>query len=196
MKINGKKPKIVMNSPVVLSFVFVCFFATLLGELTKGAVTRFLFMASRSSLADPMTYLRLFTHVFGHNGFDHFMGNAAYLLLLGPILEEKYNAGRIVMVIVSTALITAAANAVFLPGVAICGASGVVFAFIMLASFTGFKDGEIPLSFIMIGVLFIGEQVVQGIFVADQVSNLSHILGGVVGAVVGYWLNKMKTARA
>ncbi|MDY4507258.1 MAG: rhomboid family intramembrane serine protease [Candidatus Faecousia sp.] len=34
--------------------------------------------------------MRCFTHVFGHVGFDHFLGNAMCLLLIGPMLEEKY----------------------------------------------------------------------------------------------------------
>ena len=32
----------------------------------------------------------LFTYVPGRGDWAHFMGNAAYLLLLGPMLEEKY----------------------------------------------------------------------------------------------------------
>ena len=71
-----------------------------------------------------------------------------------------------------------------------CGASGVVFAFIVLASFTGFRDGEIPLTFILIAVIYIGQQVYEGIAVSDNVSNMVHIVGGLVGAAIGYLLNK------
>lgn len=85
-----KRMKISYNAPVILSFVFICLVAMLVGVLTGGRSTRLLFMTYHSSLANPLTYLRLFTHVFGHSGWSHFMGNAAYLLLLGPMLEEKY----------------------------------------------------------------------------------------------------------
>ena len=71
-----------------------------------------------------------------------------------------------------------------------CGASGVVFAFIILASFTGFKDGEIPLTFILVAIIYIGQQVFEGITVIDNISNMAHIVGGAVGAVLGYLLNK------
>ena len=71
-----------------------------------------------------------------------------------------------------------------------CGASGVVFAFIILASFTGFKEGEIPLTFILVAVIFIGQQVYEGIAVQDNISNMAHIIGGIIGAVLGYLLNK------
>lgn len=76
------------------------------------------------------------------------------------------------------------------PSVALCGASGVVFAFILLTSFTGFKNGEIPISFILVALIFIGQQVYEGIAVRDNISNMSHILGGVVGSVIGYRLNR------
>ena len=66
----------------------------------------------------------------------------------------------------------------------------MVFAFIILASFTGFKEGEIPLTFILVAVIFIGQQVYEGIAVQDNISNMAHIVGGIVGAIVGYWLNK------
>ena len=78
----------------------------------------------------------------------------------------------------------------FFPGIALCGASGVVFAFIMMTSFTSFREGEIPLTVILVAVIFIGQQVYEGLFVQDNISNTGHILGGIVGAVVGYTLNK------
>ena len=85
-----RKLKITFNAPVTLGFVFICFVVTLLGVLTGGGSIRLLFMTYHSSLTNPLTYLRFFTHVFGHAGWSHFIGNASYLLLLGPMLEEKY----------------------------------------------------------------------------------------------------------
>lgn len=32
-----------------------------------------IFMTYHSSLMSPLTYLRLFTHVFGHDGWQHFI---------------------------------------------------------------------------------------------------------------------------
>ena len=68
----------------------------------------------------------------------------------------------------------------------------MVFALILLSSFTSMKEGEIPLTFILVAALYIGQQVYQGIFVNDNVSNLTHILGGLVGAGLGYVMNKDK----
>lgn len=185
-----KKFKITFNAPVVLTFVVICFIATMLGIITQGRSTQAVFMTYHSSLKNPMTYIRFITHVFGHLGWGHFIGNASYLLLLGPMLEEKYGSDRIIIVIAITALATSLINYIFFGNIALCGASGIVFAFIVLASFTGFKAGEIPLTFILVVIIFIGQQVYEGITIQDNISNMAHIVGGIVGACVGYGLNK------
>lgn len=185
-----RKLKITFNAPAVLGFVAICFIATLLGILTNGATTQAFFMTYHSSLTNFMTYIRLFTHVFGHAGWSHFLGNATYLLLLGPMLEEKYGSKTLIEIIAITALVTGLVNYIIFPTTSLCGASGVVFAFIILASFTGFKRGEIPLTFIIIFIIFIGQQIYEGITVTDDISNLTHIIGGAVGGCVGYILNR------
>jgi len=189
-----KKLKISYNAPITLTFVIVCFIATILGVITRDAVTRILFMTYRDSFTNPMTYLRLFTHIFGHAGWSHFIGNASYLLLLGPMLEEKYGAKGILMVMGITSVVTALVNFIFFPNTGLCGASGVVFAFILLASFTGFKEGELPMTFILVAIIFLGQQVVEGVALRDNISNMAHIVGGIVGAAFGYFLNKKNTS--
>lgn len=192
MSYSKKKPIITFNSPIVLGFVIACFVVTLFGIISGGRITKLLFMTYRASMKNPLTWLRFFTYVLGHSGWDHFAGNAAYLLLLGPMLEEKYGPKMLGRIILITALVTSVINFIFFPSVAMCGASGIVFAFIILASFTGFKDGEIPLTFVLVAVLYIGQQVIEGITITDNVSNMSHIIGGVVGSIVGYRLNVSK----
>ena len=90
-----KKIKNTFNAPVVLGFAAICFIATLLNYLTNGKSNHMIFMTYHSSLMSPLTYLRLFTHVFGHDGWQNFIGNMAYILLLGPMLEENKNFGTI-----------------------------------------------------------------------------------------------------
>lgn len=185
-----KKRRITFNSPVVLSFVIISFGAMVLNYLTAGMSNRLLFMTYHSSLASPLTYVRFFTHVLGHSGWSHYIGNMMYLLLLGPMLEEKYGSRTIIEVILITGLVTGLVTWLLFPSIALCGASGVVFAFIMMTSFTSFKEGEIPLTVILVAVIYIGQQVYEGLFVQDNISNMGHILGGIVGAVAGYTLNK------
>jgi len=191
---SSSKPKlkIVINSPVILTFSAICLLALILGKLTNNNTNAMLFSVYRqgASMANPLTYLRFFGHVFGHANLDHLIGNLMMILVLGPMLEERYGGKLIALIIAITALVTGLASFILFPKVALMGASGVVFAFILLSSFTGFKDREIPLTFILVALLYLGQQVYQGIFVDDNVSQFTHILGGITGAVIGYNLNK------
>ena len=185
-----KKLKITFNAPVVLSLATISFVATLLNYVTGGASGRVLFMTYHSPLSSPMTWIRAFTHIFGHADWTHLIGNMSYLLLLGPMLEEKYSSQTLAGVIAVAAVVTSVVNYIFFPGIALCGASGVVFAFILLSSFTEFREGEIPVTFILVAVFFLGQQIYDGITVQDNISNMAHIVGGIIGGLLGYVLNK------
>ncbi|MCD7737611.1 MAG: rhomboid family intramembrane serine protease [Lachnospiraceae bacterium] len=184
--------KIVINAPVILSFVLISFIATLLNQITGGVSNAMFFMTYHSPLTSPLTWLRFFTHVFGHSGWEHLIGNMTYLLLLGPMLEEKYGSADILKVIAVTALMTGLVNYIFFPNVALCGASGVVFALILLSSIVGVRQREIPLTFILVAVIFLGQQVYEGIAIEDNISNMAHIVGGIIGSVFGYIFNRKK----
>ena len=182
--------KIKFNSPVILVFVALCFIAMVLSILTGGVMDGLLFATYHSSLKDPLTYVRFFTHVLGHVDWTHLIGNMMYILLLGPLLEERYGGKKILMVILLTALATGLVNYFLFPGVALCGASGICFAFILMASFTGFRNGQIPVTFILVAILYLGQEIYQGIFVSDNISNTAHLIGGLIGSVIGYRFGK------
>ena len=191
---NGKEKrfKISFNSPVMLGFTLICFAALILNTITGGLANRLLFSVYRSSMLNPLTYIRFIGHIFGHSGWQHFIGNIMLILVIGPLLEEKYGFRNILAVILSTALITGIIHFMFFPHTMLLGASGVVFALILLSSFVSIKEGEIPMTFILVTVIYIGQQIFEGIFVNDNISNLTHIIGGITGAGMGYALNKRK----
>lgn len=195
MKSSSTKLRVSFNSPVILGFTLICFGALLLGLITGGFTTRVFFSVYHSSLLNPLTYIRFVGHVFGHSGWEHFLGNIMLLLVIGPLLEEKYGSTDIFFVILTTAIVTGVASYIFFPGVMLLGASGVVFALILLSSFTSIKEGEIPLTFILVAIIYIGEQIYQGLFVRDNISNFTHIVGGIVGAVLGYAMNKHRLSQ-
>lgn len=197
MQNGGKKFKatISFNSPVILGCVMICFAALILGAVTGGASTNALFSVYRSSLLSPLTYLRFIGHIFGHANWNHFMGNIMIILIVGPLLEEKYGSMNMLFVILSTAIVTGLVNYILFPRTQLLGASGVVFALILLSSFTSMKEGSIPLTFIMVAVIYMGQQVYEGIFLRDNVSNMTHVVGGVVGAGLGYVMSKNEMGR-
>ena len=140
-----KKIRITFNAPLVLGFALLCTAVTII-RLTAGDGTDRFFATYASSWSDPMTYVRLFTHVIGHAGFAHLLGNMSYILLLGPMLEEKYGWKNLLAVMLVTAAVTGLVHNLFFPRIYLLGASGIVFAFILLTSFTSVKEGEIPLT--------------------------------------------------
>jgi len=188
----SRRWKIVFNSPAVIIFGLICVIALLVGISTGGKSTTLLFMTYHSSLKEPLTWVRFFTHVCGHSSWEHLLGNLSYILLLGPLLEEKYGSGKIFMVIVITALVTAVVTYIFFPQAALLGASGVVFAFIILSSITGFSDKEIPITFLLVAAIYLGQQIYSGLFVKDNIANFAHIIGGLVGAVSGFVLMRRR----
>lgn len=195
MNTGNKKLQLSFNSPVILGFTIACFVVLILDKVTGTVSTNMLFSVYRSSLLSPLTYVRFFGHVLGHAGWEHFIGNIMLILVVGPLLEEKYGSANILFVILITALVTGIINFAFFPHIQLLGASGVVFALILLSSFTSFKEGKIPLTFLLVAAIYIGEQVYDGIFIKDNVSNLTHIAGGVVGSGLGFVMNKNKMRR-
>lgn len=59
----------------------------------------------------------------------------------------------------------------------------------MLVSFIDCREEEISITFILVAAIFIGQQVYEGIAVQNNISNIAHIVGGIVGAIIVYGLN-------
>ena len=195
MKNTGRKIKFSFNSPIVLGFTIICFIALVLNWLTRGWANNAVFSVYHSSLLSPFTYIRMIGHIFGHANWEHFIGNIMLILMVGPLLEEKYGSSNLLFVILATALVTGIVNYIFFPHVQLLGASGVVFAFILLSPFTGVKEGTVPVTLVLVALIYIGGQVYDGLFLKDNVANLTHILGGLVGAGLGYVMHKNKMNR-
>ncbi len=187
-----KKWRLAYNSPVTLTFFFLCAAVLALDYLTQGNSTELCFCVYRSSLRDPLTYVRLFGHVLGHNGFGHFFGNMCYILLLGPLVEEKYGWRAMLSSIALTALVSGVLHSILFANVGLLGASGVVFMLIMLSAFTDVSEGEIPLTLILVALIYLGQELYDCFFLKDNVSHLGHLIGGACGIVCGILLKKPK----
>ena len=122
------------------------------------------------------------------------------VLATGPMLEDKYGSRALVFMAAVTVVITGLLSVTVL-NVGLLGASGIVFCFIMLSADAGARQGTIPVTTIAVACLFIGREVYQGLW-EDQVSQFAHIMGGVCGALFGYFdgpqflMNRSHTATA
>ncbi len=177
--------RIRFNAPVVLSFALLSFLVLMLDGLTGGVSTTQFFCVYPSSFTSPLTYIRLFGHVLGHTGFSHYLSNMTLFLVIGPPLEEKYGGRKLIFAILITAFATGVAHMIFGGNTALLGASGVVFMMIVLSSLAGSKQGGIPITLILVAVIYLGGEMVDAVTADDSVSQLAHIVGGICGIVLG-----------
>ncbi len=182
--------RIKYNAPVTLTFAFASAAVLGIAQIASpdGSLMRDFFMVdgNRSmNWSSPLDWLNLVSYVLGHADWSHLLGNFSFILLLGPGLEKDYGKGDILIMMGITALATGLLNAVFFPSM-LLGASGIVFMMILLSSFTNVEKGEIPLTFILIVLLYIGQQVYEALANNDQVSQFAHIIGGIIGSAFGF----------
>lgn len=182
--------RISYNSPVILSFALLSLAALLLDRLTDGASNLRLFCVYRAPLSDPLAWPRFILHVLGHADWTHYMNNILMLLVIGPPVEERYGSRGLLLSILATAFISGLAQWLFFPGTGLLGASGIVFMLIVMASLSGMRTGEIPLTFILVLLLYLGGEIMSGLFTKDNISQLIHIIGGLCGAVFGFVLRR------
>lgn len=182
------------NAPVVLTFTLLSALALLLNFLTNGASNRLVFSVYRSRLLDPMQYLRLFTYALGHANYSHFLGNFTIILLVGPMLEEKYGSKPLLKMMMMTAVITGLIQIIFFPSTALLGASGIAFMMILLSSFANYQRGRIPITLILVAVIYLSGEVIAAVTnPGDDISQMGHIIGGLCGTLFGWAITKDKT---
>lgn len=183
------------NAPVVLSMALLSAIVLLLNYLTGGASNKLLFSVYRTKLLDPLMYVRMFTYVLGHANYSHFIGNFTIILLVGPMLEEKYGSIPLLKMIAMTAFITGLVQIIFFPSTALLGASGVAFMMILLSSFANYQKGRIPITLILVALIYLTGEIVDGIASPnDNISQMGHIIGGICGTLFGWAITKPQAA--
>lgn len=176
------------NAPVTLTFALIATLVLAADQLFNANIIPSLFTVppkGQFSFSNIVDWFRLISHVAGHAGWSHLLGNFAFILLLGPILEEKYGSGLVLVMILVTALVTGLLNVSF-SDKALLGASGVVFMMILLVSITNIRGGEIPLTFILVVALYLVKEIINAFHTGDQIAQFAHITGGVCGSLFGF----------
>lgn len=190
MKAKLGKLRVSYNAPVTLTFILICWAVVLFNPLFSGELTKRIFCVYRSSLTHPLTYVRMLCHVMGHIDYSHFIGNALPILILGPGLEERYGSRAVLFSIFVAALTSGIFWFIAFPQYSLLGASGIVFMMVMLSTFGNVRDGYIPLTCIVVMVLYVGGEVLDAIFAVDTVSQTAHIIGALCGTVLGFLLRQ------
>ncbi|MBI1305283.1 MAG: rhomboid family intramembrane serine protease [Bacteroidetes bacterium] len=178
--------RISFNAPVTLIFAILCTFVLALDKIFLGSTNVLFTMSPGFDFRNWVSYFTSFSYVFGHADINHLMGNMAFILLLGPVLEERYGAKHLLIMMAITTLATSIFFYLFF-NERILGASGIVFMFIVLTSFANRQKNTIPLTFILVCLIFLGQEVVASLS-EDNVSQTAHLAGGALGGVFGlFW---------
>lgn len=184
------KLRVIYNAPVTLTFSIAAVVVMAMEHFMPGFAG--LFFAAPGKIgsevgfnwASGLDYFRLFTHVLGHQDWGHLLSNLSFVLLLGPLLEERYGSAMLTLMITITALVTGVLNVCFIPRT-LMGASGIAFMMILLSSFTAISKHQIPLTFLLVLALYMGRELLVGLQ-DKNVSSLAHIAGGLCGSLFGF----------
>ena len=194
--------RIKYNAPTVLTFAFISAVVLVLSQTVARSLTEQWFLVPGKGNFSPSSFrnwMTLFTHVLGHKDWLHLVSNFSIILLVGPILEEIYGSFSLFIMICITAFVTGLLNILFFNSM-LLGASGVVFMMILLASFTNFNKGEIPLTFILILILYLGKEFFDSFGNAagagDSISHFAHIVGGFIGSLFGFFRRRKQWDRS
>mmetsp|Transcript_8770 Transcript_8770/g.18093 ORF Transcript_8770/g.18093 Transcript_8770/m.18093 type:complete len:211 (+) Transcript_8770:24-656(+) len=147
-------------------------------------------------------HLRLLSWPLAHTGFPHFFHNYKMILLLGAPVEGHFGSRIMAWLCFLTSVVCALFHWCMTTNKALMGASGILYMLIGLHTVSGAggveivgKGVKVPVTFVLVCVMFLAEEVWLVGTRDDQVSHLTHVVGGVVGVVWGYrWNNKKKRA--
>ena len=182
------KVRITYNAPVTLTFALISALILLIDTLflNNNLIPAIFTVPGNPNFHfnQPLDYLRLILHIFGHSDWNHLISNMAFILLLGPMLEERYGSGILSLMMIVTSLVTGVLNACF-STFPMVGSSDIAFMMILLASFTSLSKNEIPLSFILILILYIGREIVTH-QQKDNIAIIAHIAGGLCGSLFAF----------
>jgi len=180
--------KVTFNAPFTLVFTIAALVVFVLFQHAPSPPMPFV-LPGEFMWKDPVWYASLVGYTLGHANLEHLLGNFSIILMLGPILEEAYGTKKLFLMVTITGISTAIFH-MFFWDYGLMGASGIVFMFIVLSSLINIKGKELPLTFILVVVLFLGKEIYNA-FGTDTVSQFAHIAGGVTGVIFGYFHKKL-----
>ena len=181
------------NSPVIISYLILSLIACFLNFISHGKSNKLLFTSYRSSPFNPLTYIRLFTHSIGHVDLSHLIHNFLFILLIGPMIEEKYGSINLIVMLLITSLVIGLFNTIF-SNYSITGASGNVYMLIVLSSFSNITEGKIPITLVLILIFYVLSEFKDRLIEGNKKTyHTGHLLGALCGIGFGFYFLYFKT---
>lgn len=182
----------VFDSPVTISFSLLSVLLFVLNCLAFKGTLDVKILTSPTTSAGPIpfmatqisSYLRLFLYAFGSQNFVGLLSNLLFLLMLGPVMEERYGSLVIGIMMAVSVLFSGVLNTCFCE-TSLQGCMPIIFMMIFLNSFMSFSKKKIPVSFLVIFVFYIAREVFGKTF-SEIVGLIICITGGLCGSLFAF----------
>lgn len=182
----------VFDSPVTISFSLLSVLLFVLNCLPIKGTPDIKILSSPTTSAGPIpfmatqisSYLRLFLYAFGSQNFVGLLSNLLFLLMLGPVMEERYGSLVIGIMMAVSVLFSGVLNTCFCE-TSLQGCMPIIFMMIFLNSFMSFSKKKIPVSFFVIFVFYIVREV-SGKTFSEIVGLIICITGGLCGSLFAF----------
>ena len=175
------------NSIVIISYFLICLIFVILNAILNGKINDF-FAVRRGSFLNPMNYVRLLTTGLCHEDWAHFRNNFIIILLVGPMLEEKYGSIQLLEMLLITTALSSMLHFIFHNNGSI-GASDNVYMMVVLCSIVNITEGKIPITLVLIFLFYVADELIK-MFTKkkDHIAHDSHIIGAICGFIYGYFI--------
>ncbi len=188
----GKKNiKIVFDSPVTLALTACCLLVFVFCKIAPQQISsRVLAFCSTPVMRlnrkvinffSISTYLRLVAHVFAHGSFSGLFLNLGFILMLAPQTEKLYGSRFFALMTLIAGLVSGVLAFCFVP-FSLQGAQSISFLLVVLCVFGSIKKQELPLSPLILLVLFVIHSITAGYGAYAQITSLA---GGFCAALFG-----------
>lgn len=164
------------DSPVTLTLLLVSFVVTLIQETFIPGFC--------SNFATHNTWdAGIVLHIFGHEGWQHLIGNVTMIALLGPSTEQNFGSIPLaIMTVISAAVIGIVSVITRIP----CyGLSSIVYMWIVLNTFQMNGKKGIPVTCLIVLACYVLPEFVELFKHADNIGHQNHILGAICGLCFG-----------
>ena len=192
--------KFIFDSPVVLVFSVVSTVINITDLILKLNLSEKIFECPGAKsvpafdFKSALSYVKLVIYPFGGENSTSFFLNIGFILLLGPVLEERYGSIMLALMIFITSLVGGVLTAcVSTFGISGCG--GIVFMMIILSVLSVFVKRQLPVSWIFIFALYLAFSLFSGKkisgfmpFMQNNVPVFIQLASGICGSLFGFFV--------
>lgn len=171
-----RKRLVSFESTFTISLIVISFVVTLIQE--------FFIPNFASNFATHNRFdMGIVLHIFGHSGWDHFLGNVIYIAMLGPSVEDKFGTIPLAIITILSALIIGTISVI--SNTPCYGLSSVAYMWVILNTFQSDESEGLPITSIILLFVFVLPEAIAIFTKTDNIAHQNHVLGAICGLGFG-----------